>query len=106
MIAREWRCRCPRATCDSFLEHMRRTGVQDAKATPGLLGELVLQRELPGDRIEITLVTFWSCLEDVAAFAGKNISAARLYPDDEAYGIEPDSFVTHHLVVEHELRQG
>ncbi|WP_243439310.1 antibiotic biosynthesis monooxygenase family protein [Fundidesulfovibrio soli] len=98
MIARTWRCRCPLEHRDGFLRHLEATGVRESAALAGYLGHQVLTRDLDG-RVEITLVTYWRSMEDVAAFAGADPSRARLWPEDEAYGIESDLDVRHDVVL-------
>lgn len=98
MIARTWRCRCPLEHREGFLLHLDATGVRECSALAGYLGHQVLERELDG-RVEITLVTYWRSMEDVAAFAGPDPSRARLWPEDEAYRIESDLDVRHDVVL-------
>lgn len=102
MIAREWRCRCPCRHRNGFLEHLDATGVRECQALPGFRGFQILEREM-GAEVEITLVTYWRAADDIAAFAGKDISKARLYPDDEAYEIVPDHEVRHYTVLAQEI---
>lgn len=99
MIARTWRCLCPPEHRSGFLRHLNLTGVQECAALPGYLGHQVLERELT-DMTEITLVTYWRSMEDVATFAGENPSLARLYPGDEVYGIIPEPQVRHDVILE------
>lgn len=75
------------------------TGVRECAPLPGYLGHQVLERILE-DMVEITLVTYWRSMEDIAAFAGDAPSLARLYPGDEAYGIIPEPEVRHDAVLE------
>lgn len=104
MIAREWRCLCPSRHRDDFLEHLDATGVRECQSTPGFQGFQILERTL-GPRVEITLVTYWRAAADIVAFAGEDISKARLYPDDEAYEIVPDHEVRHYAVLAQEIPQ-
>jgi len=103
MVAREWRCRCPREHRDGFLAYLDRTGVQDTAATPGCRGAQVLVRDLE-DAAEIVLVTYWDSLDAIRAYAGEDIAQARLYPEDARYGLDPDRHVTHYRVVAQDLR--
>jgi len=102
VIARTWRCRCPLETREGFLRHLDATGVRECSALAGYLGHQVLERDL-GDRVEITLVTYWRSMEDVTAFAGADPSLARLWPEDEAYAIESDLDVRHDMVLRSDL---
>ncbi|TBR41614.1 antibiotic biosynthesis monooxygenase [Marinomonas agarivorans] len=99
MIAREWKARLPLAEKDGFLNYLDETGVKETSSTPGFRGAQVLVRDLDS-KAEVTLITYWSNLEVIKAFSGKNISKAKLYPEDEKYKLEPDTFVNHYEVVE------
>ena len=102
MIAREWRCRCPSRHKEGFLEHLDATGVRECQALSGFWGYQILERTL-GPEVEITLVTYWRAAADITAFAGEDISKAKLYPDDEAYEIVPDREVRHYVVLDQEI---
>lgn len=99
MIAREWRCRCPKDTRDAFIEYLHKTGIKDTQRTLGCKGAQLLQREL-SDCVEITLLTYWDSMQSVVRFRGNDYESAQLYPDDYAYGIMPDHEVTHYEVLE------
>ena len=90
MIAREWKCTLPLRRRDGFLEHLHATGVAETSALPGYRGHLILERELPGEAVEVTLITCWTSLDAVKAFAGEDIGVAVLYPGDEAYELVPE----------------
>jgi heme-degrading monooxygenase HmoA len=98
MIAREWRCRCPIPHRDGFLVHLDATGVRECQALLGFRGYQILERDM-GLEVEITLVTYWRSAEDIAAFAGQDITRAKLYPDDATFEITPDREVRHYLVL-------
>lgn len=99
MIAREWRCLCPRDTREGFLDHLRATGVAECSALPGFLGARILERDADDGRVEVALVTEWTDMEAVRAFAGPEPERARLYPGDEAFRIEPGLTVAHWRVL-------
>ena len=106
MIAREWKCLCPRLNREGFLEHLERTGVREAQVTPGYLGHQVLERlgeccsTARSSTLEIGLLTYWEDWEAVRAFAGDNPERAVLYPGDERFDIVPDKHVRHYEVLE------
>jgi len=108
MIARTWKCLCPTRHRDGFLTHLGRTGVREAKATPGYRGHQVLEQiglSCPAGRsgcVEIGLITYWDSWEAVRAFAGDEPERAVLYPGDERYEIVPDRHVWHYEVLESE----
>ena len=99
MIAREWRCTCPFDKIDEFIPYLHRTGVDDARSTPGFKGAEIFKREIGGS-IEVVLITFWESVESVKAFAGGDIEKAVLYPEDYKYGIVSDLTVKHYTVID------
>jgi len=99
MIAREWKARCPLAHKQGFINHLYQTGVKETSETVGFQGAQILTRDLEFS-VEITLISYWENLEQITAFAGDDISIARLYPEDDKYELDPDHFVTHYQVVE------
>ena len=103
MIAREWRCRCPREYRNGFIDHLQRTGVQDTRSTNGFKGAQIFERNL-GEMIEIVLITYWDSLEHIKLYAGEDLDTARLYPGDEEFHIEPDSVIRHYNVTTNTFR--
>ncbi len=102
MIAREWKCRVPKVHSEGFTSYLYETGIKDSSATSGFLGAQIFRRSLKG-KVELTLITYWDKLESIKAFAGNDISQARLYPEDEVYELEPDLSVQHYEVIEHQF---
>lgn len=102
MIAREWKCRVPEVHSKGFTDYLYETGIKDSSATPGFLGAQIFRRSFD-DKVELTLITYWDKLESIEAFAGNDISVARLYPEDAAYQLEPDLSVQHYEVIERQF---
>jgi hypothetical protein len=103
MYAREWKCTCPLVQKAGFIQYLYETGVKETAATAGFRGAQIFERELE-NVVEITLITYWETLESIHAFAGEDISVAKLYPDDAQYQIVPDTEVKHYHVIEHFFR--
>lgn len=99
MIAREWKARCPETKKEAFIEYLYETGVKDTSSTLGFKGAQIFTRNLDG-KAEVTLISYWDSLLSIEAYAGKEISVARLYPEDHKYELDPDNFVSHYEVVE------
>jgi heme-degrading monooxygenase HmoA len=53
-----------------------------------------------GDRTEFITLSLWDSVDAIKAFAGEDIEAAVLYPEDERYLIDGESSVTHYEVVD------
>ncbi|MFT5595013.1 MAG: heme-degrading monooxygenase HmoA [Oceanicoccus sp.] len=98
MFAREWKARCPLSKENEFIEYLNITGVKDTSSTPGFLGAQVLSRKLEY-QAEVTLITYWDCLDSIKAFSGDDIGQARLYPEDDRFELDPDTFVIHYEVI-------
>ncbi|MFI6323512.1 antibiotic biosynthesis monooxygenase family protein [Nonomuraea sp. NPDC050556] len=104
MIARTWSGRVPSHLADPFEAHLIATGLTAASALPGYQGAQILRSTHPqGRTVEFRLETFWESWEAIRGFAGPDVSAAVLYPGDEAYQLSPDLHVEHHLVVRRDL---
>lgn len=99
MYAREWKARCPNSKKDGFVAYLYKTGVKDTSSTPGFHGAQIFSRPLDG-KSEVTFISYWESLESIKAFAGEEISMAKLYPEDFKYELEPDNFVNHYEVLE------
>ena len=99
MIAREWKARLLIAEKERFLKYLNETGVKETSSINGFKGAQVFVRDLES-KTEVTLITYWSNFEAIEDFSGKDISKAKLYPEDYKYKLEPDNFVSHYEVVE------
>jgi heme-degrading monooxygenase HmoA len=99
MIARTWKCTVRRADAEKYADYIRETGFGEYSQTPGNLGAWMLRRD-EGDRTEFITLSLWESEDAIRAFAGDDIEAAVLYPEDELYLIDGESTVTHHQVVD------
>ena len=84
MIARLWTGRTRAEDYDTYLAYLEESGVAVLEATPGNRGVMVLRR-LHGAEAEFSVMSFWDTLDDVKAFAGEDVDAARYFPDDERF---------------------
>jgi heme-degrading monooxygenase HmoA len=94
MIARIWHGRVPAEKADEYLAYLLRTGVADYRATPGNHGVYIMRR-LEEQVAHFELLTFWDSVEAIKAFAGDDIERARYYPEDDAFLLEREPYVTH-----------
>ena len=100
MIARTWRGTVRRAEADAYADYIRATGFDDYARTDGNRGAWLLRRD-EGDRTEFLAFSVWDSVDRIRAFAGDDIEAAVLYPEDERYLVDGLSTVTHHEVIDH-----
>jgi heme-degrading monooxygenase HmoA len=98
VIARTWTGAVLRADADAYADYIRATGFAEYGQTPGNRGAWMLRRD-DGDRTEFITLSLWDSVDAIKAFAGEDIEAAVLYPEDERYLIDGESSVTHYEVV-------
>ena len=99
MIARTWTGVVLRADADAYADYIRETGFAEYGRTAGNRGAWMLRRD-DGDRTEFITLSLWDSVDAIKAFAGEDIEAAVLYPEDERYLIDGESSVTHYEVVD------
>jgi heme-degrading monooxygenase HmoA len=89
VIARTWRGAVRAEDADAYAAYMQETGVRDYAETHGNRGVFMLRREL-GGRCEFVMLTLWSSLDAVKAFAGEDYEKAVFYPEDDRFLVERD----------------
>jgi heme-degrading monooxygenase HmoA len=98
MIARTWTGSVRRVDADEYARYIRETGFAEYGQTPGNRGAWLLRRDEGGRTVFIAL-SLWESADAIRAFAGDDIEAAVLYPEDERYLIGGESTVAHYDVV-------
>jgi heme-degrading monooxygenase HmoA len=87
MIARIWRGVVELADAEVYADYIRETGFAEYGRTPGNRGAWMLRRDT-GDRTEFITLSLWETIDAIRAFAGDNIEAAVLYPEDERFLVD------------------
>ena len=103
MIARTWRGAVRTADAAAYAAYIDETGMKAYAATPGNRGAYMLTREV-GDLTEFVTFSLWDSLDAIRAFAGEDIEAAVLYPEDEKFLIGESTIV--HYDVADEVKPG
>jgi heme-degrading monooxygenase HmoA len=98
MIARIWRGVVQLDDAEEYANYIRDTGFAEYAETSGNRGAWMLRRD-QGDRTEFITLSLWDSAEAIRAFAGNDIEAAVLYPEDERY-LVGESTVAHYQVVD------
>lgn len=98
LVARTWRGVVRRADAETYARYIRDTGFGEYSRTAGNRGAWMLRRD-EGDTTEFITLSLWESEDAIRAFAGDDIEAAVLYPEDERFLIG-ESTVTHHEVVD------
>lgn len=94
MITRIWHGRTKKEDAEIYRNYVMKTGVPEYQNSDGNLDVQILQRD-DGDVTHIWTVTKWQDLESIKSFAGKEISKAKYYPEDEKYLLELEPNVIH-----------
>lgn len=98
-VLREWRATAAPDRLQTYRHHLVAHVLPDLEALPGFLGVRMLTRDL-GGAVEITVLTTWRSLADIAAFAGTDITRAVVEPEAQAVLLEFDEHVRHYRLVE------
>lgn len=97
MIARSWHGIVPIEKAEAFLSHLMKTGVAEAKDTPGNRGVFIHRQSQ--DRFEhFFMISYWDNMESIIKFAGPHPNVAVTYLEDELYGLISDPIVLHHEI--------
>jgi heme-degrading monooxygenase HmoA len=98
VIARVWEGSVRRDDAQEYGEYILATGFAEYTETPGNRGAWLLRRDEP-DRTVFVALSMWDSREAIHAFAGDDIDASHLYPEDQRYLLGGRSSVTHFDVV-------
>jgi heme-degrading monooxygenase HmoA len=99
VIARVWTGEVRRADAERYADYIRETGFREYGATAGNRGAWLLRRD-DGDATRFVALSMWDSYDTVRAFAGEDIEAAVLYPEDERFLRPGSSSIAHYEVVD------
>lgn len=85
LIARMWRGTVRAEHREAYVRYVQDTGVAEYVETPGNRAAYVLTRDLDDGTVEVSAFSLWDSWEAIAAFAGDDVDAMVLYPQDRAY---------------------
>lgn len=94
MIARIWHGTTAAQRSDEYLEFLQERAIPDYRSVPGNLGVFLLRR-IEGDVAHFITLTHWESVQAIEAFAGKDISVAKYYPEDSAFLLDSEPTVQH-----------
>lgn len=104
MIARIWRARAKAEQAAEYRRHFEATVAPELNAIAGYEGATLLQRGTDGI-VEVTVITWWTSLEAVRAFAGEAVETAVVHDSAARMLLDFDRSVSHHDVVFNEPRR-
>lgn len=97
MIVRIWRGWTRSEDAEAYASYVEETGVAAYRETPGNQGTHLTSRR-DGDKTEFLTISFWDSEESIRQFAGDDIDAAVLYPEDDRFLVDREAFVRHYQV--------
>jgi heme-degrading monooxygenase HmoA len=109
VIVREWRGRAAPGKAGAYPQHFRDKVLPALRGVDGFLGARLLRRRLPdaapdggtdGGTVEYTVLTRWSSLDAIRAFAGDDIERAVVEPEAQAALADYDRTVRHYEVLQ------
>jgi len=109
VIVREWRGRAALAKARAYPRHFRDNVLPQLHGIEGFLGARLLRRQLPNANpatVEYVVLTRWSSLEAIKAFAGEDMEKAVVEPQAVAALIDYDHTVRHYEIVQETMAEG
>jgi len=102
MIARIWSGTVRTTDAERYADYIRDTGFAEYGRTPGNRGAWLLRRD-DGDDATTQFITLsmWEDIAAIRAFAGDDIEAAVLYPEDERYLVDGGTDIRHYEIADH-----
>ena len=97
MIARIWHGRTSAAKADAYLAFLRQRAEPDYTRILGNRGVYILRRR-ERDEAHFLTLTHWVSPDAIEAFAGRDISRARYYPEDREFLLEFEPTVAHYEI--------
>jgi heme-degrading monooxygenase HmoA len=99
MIIREWRGRATIERGAAYPTHFRDDVVPELQCISGFLGAYLSQRQV-NDKIEVLVLTKWSSIKAIKAFAGCDVVKAVVVPGAVTASVDFDDTVQHYEVIE------
>ena len=97
MIARFWRGWAKPEQAPLYRRHFRDNVRPEIEALPGFVGAWLLEKKDNGE-VEFLAVTHWHSLEAIKAFAGDDISKAKVEPQARAVLARFETTATHYEI--------
>lgn len=79
----------------AYVEYINETGMAEYRDTPGNVDAQMWTRDLGDGRTEVVTVSWWTDLESIKGFAGRDISRAVFYPSDDEFLVDRETTVSH-----------
>ena len=99
MIVRIWRGRADSLKSGTYVEHFTQSVLPDLRTIKGFLGASLL-RQNRSSEVEFLVLTKWSSMDAIRAFAGNDVRKAVVRPEAVAALTSFDATVEHYEAVE------
>ena len=99
MISRHWKGTVKPGHAERYLEHLRTHTLPQLGAIPGSVSVAILKRDV-GNGTDFQIVTVWTSIESIRAFAGDDAEVAVVPPAAQALMTTFDRRAVHYEVVE------
>ena len=97
MILRTWSARAAEDGAARYCDYFENTLLPQLQALPGFVSAVLATRPL-GALVEITAHTIWADLDAIRAFAGDDVTTAKVESEALAMLSDPDLAVVHREV--------
>ena len=97
-VARIWHGQVAASRGDEYERYIYESGIRKLRATPGNLGVQLFRRTV-GDREDFIVISYWPSEDAIRAYAGAEVTKARLLPRDPEFLIDPEPEVRHFTIV-------
>jgi heme-degrading monooxygenase HmoA len=95
---RTWSARASEAGAAAYRDYFETTLLPELRALAGFHGALLLSRPV-GELVELTAHTTWESEEAIRAFAGPDVTTAKVEPEALAVLADSDPAVVHRTVL-------
>ena len=94
-----WRGRAEADRQEAYADHFRHNVLPALRRIDGFLGASLLKEE-QGDTVEFLVLTKWTSMDAIHAFAGKEVNRAVVEPEAIAALLKFDRTVLHYEIVD------
>ena len=99
MIERTWQGIAEISNADMYIEHLKADTFPKVRQIPGNIDARVLRRDL-GSQVEFLVITTWTSMDAIKAFAGENIEVAVVPEKAKAALCAYDEVVRHYQLID------
>jgi heme-degrading monooxygenase HmoA len=98
VISRQWRGLAKKACAEAYVQHLQTETFPAIRKLPGFVGASILRRSVPDD-VEFLIVTHWSSIDAIRAFAGAEVETAVVPQKVQEMMVDYDRTVRHYEVI-------